>query len=154
MPSTVLPPLALPDAVAQQAVDMARASLPNEACGLVAGPTPLDWTRPDPITVMSVVPVRNALAAPDAFSLDGQGMIDAETAIDAAGHSPIGVYHSHPATEARPSPRDVLDAVGYDPNHQFVHLIVSLQGFAPTVRAWRLGPSPDESVELRLVASP
>lgn len=147
-----LPRVTLPDEVAGRAIGMARAGLPNEACGLVAGSAAVDWAGPSPIELVSVVPVANALGAPDAFALDGQGMIDAEAAIDAAGHVPVGVYHSHPTSEARPSARDVADAGTYDPEHRFVHVIVSLQGFAPMVRVWRFGDSPEECSELEVVS--
>lgn len=130
---------------------MARAALPDEACGLVAAAEPVDWTDASPIAVRRALPVVNAAAAPDVFVLDGAAMIEAETAIDRAGDVVVGVFHSHPTSQAAPSGRDVADALRYDPFHELVQLIVSLQGFAPTVRAWRFGESVIECVELEMV---
>lgn len=130
---------------------MARAALPDEACGLVAAHRPADWTDRSPIVVSRAVPVVNSAARPDAFALDGASMIEAESAIDRNGEVVVGVFHSHPTGEAKPSTRDVTDAQRYDPVHELVQLIVSLQGFAPGLRAWRYGDTAEESVELRLV---
>ena len=63
-------------------------------------------------------------------------MIEAEERIDAAGNEVIGVWHSHPTSEAVPSETDLSDAQHYDPFAVFVHVIVSMQGFTPVMRAY------------------
>lgn len=82
--------------------------------------------------------------------MDGLAMIAAERAIDDRGDDLIGVLHSHPTSQAFPSDRDLADAARYDPHSVFVQLIVSLQGFAPTVRAFRYGQSTAETVEFTI----
>ena len=128
---------------------MARAALPNEACGLLAG-----WRGPkggrNTVTIDEIRPVPNRLDSPSHFELDGAAMLRAEDAISGDGLQVVGVYHSHPASEARPSARDVSDALVFDPRHYFVHLIASMQGFAPTVRAWRYGADTDTCSELAI----
>lgn len=124
--------LVVPADLRGRLIDIARAALPNEACGFLAGSTTSDVA-----TVRAVHPIRNALASPTAFALDGQGMIDAEQRIDAEGHQVVGVFHSHPASAAVPSVRDVDDAKRYDPNSAYLHVLVSMQGFVPTIRAYR-----------------
>ncbi len=115
-------------------VSIARAMLPNEACGLIGG------TRADDLLIVtSVHAVTNEKAAPTAFALDGQGMIDAENRIDAAGDVVLGVWHSHPASSAVPSATDLADAAIYDPGGSMLQVLVSMQGFAPQVRAYRYG---------------
>jgi proteasome lid subunit RPN8/RPN11 len=114
-------------------VSIARASLPNEACGLLAGRLESDGL----VVVSAVIPVENSLRSPTAFALDGDGMIRAEEAIDATTNNLIGVMHSHPSSEAIPSARDLEDAANYDPRAHLIHMIVSMQGFSPTVRAYR-----------------
>ncbi len=150
MSSSSPPTVALPELLRRRAVDAARAALPNEACGLLVAEEPTDWSAAT-LRVVDLVPIANSLASPSSFALEGQAMLDAEIRIDAAGRHTIGVYHSHPTSEARPSPTDVADAVGYDPDHVLVHLLASLQGFAPTVRAWRFGPTVAECVELPIL---
>ena len=74
----------------------------------------------------SIVPVSNSLQSPTAFALDGAGMIEAEERIDKSGDEVIGVWHSHPTSEAVPSATDLRDAERYDPFAVFVHVIVSM----------------------------
>ncbi len=132
-------------------IAIARAALPNEACGLLAGPAPADANGP--VSVEAVWPVANSLRSPHRFALDGSGMLDAEDRIDAAGQTVIGVFHSHPTSQAVPSATDRADAQRWDPHHRFIHALVSMQGFAPTIRIWRLnGPEAVDMVELPVVA--
>lgn len=132
-------------------IAIARAALPNEACGLLAG-----LALPDadaPVVVSAVWPVANSLRSPHRFALDGAGMLDAEDRIEAAGRIVIGVFHSHPTSQAVPSATDRADAERWDPQHRFVHAIISMQGFVPTVRVWRLhGTESATMVELPTVA--
>ena len=151
MPPVSLPAVVFPEPLRRHAIDVARATLPNEACGLLAAAEPADWAAAAAVAVVDLVPVANSLASPSAFALDGKSMLDAEARIEADGRRSIGVYHSHPASEARPSVRDVDDAAAYDPDHMLLHLIASLQGFAPTVRAWRFGASVAECRELAIL---
>ena len=126
---------------------MARAALPNEACGLLAGSIGPDRAGRG-VVIDDIRPVANRLDSPRRFELDGAAMLIAEDAIAAEGLEVVGVFHSHPASEARPSARDVADALVFDPRHRFVHLIASMQGFAPTVRVWRYGPEIEACSEL------
>ena len=151
MPPT-RPALVLPPRLHRRAIDVARAALPNEACGLLVGDRPTDWSAPA-LSVVDLVPVANSLASPVAFTLDPGGMLEAETRLDDDGRCSIGVFHSHPTSQARPSARDTADAAEYDPDHVFVQLLASIQGFAPGVRAWRYGGTPGECVELSIVDS-
>ncbi len=84
----------------------------------------------------------NSLASPTAFALDGAEMIAAEDRVDAAGDELIGVWHSHPTSEAVPSATDLADAAIYDPNATLLQVLVSMQGFAPQVRAYRYETDP------------
>lgn len=133
-------------------IAIARAALPNEACGLLAGPALPDAGAP--VSVHAAWPVANALRSPHRFSLDGAGMLDAEDRIEAAGQTVIGVFHSHPTSQAVPSATDRADAERWDPQHRFVHALVSMQGFVPTIRIWRLhGTGAADMVELPIVAA-
>ncbi len=126
--------LVVPADLRARLIDVARAALPNESCGFLAGSVTGEAS-----TVDAVYPVVNALASPTSFALDGKSMIDAERRIDDDGHVVLGVFHSHPASPAVPSKRDVDDAARYDPTGMYVHVIVSMQGFVPNVRAYTFG---------------
>lgn len=97
--------------------------------------------------VTAIHPVANSSRSPTKFSMNGLEMIAAEHVIDERGDDLIGVLHSHPASEAYPSERDFADARGYDPRSEFVQLIVSLQGFSPTLRAFRYGSTGSDTIE-------
>ena len=116
----------------ERAISISRAMLPNEACGLLGG-----HRNGDKVEVVSVHSVANSLGSPRAFALDGLGMINAEDEVEAAGQEVVGIFHSHPATAAVPSLRDLDDAHRYDPFAVMIHLIVSMQGFAPQLRVYR-----------------
>jgi len=142
MPSLVLPP-----DLRARLIDIARAALPNEACGLLGGQQTSGVRNGGSstgavagvVSVASVHPVRNDAASPTRFALDGQGMLDAERRIDDAGQVVLGVFHSHPSSAAVPSVRDLADAAVFDPAGVWVHVIVSMQGFAPNVAAYMYG---------------
>ena len=137
--------LRLPAELRDRCAAIARASLPNEACALVAGRISDGIT-----TITAIHPIPNVHASPTSFALDGAAMIAAEERIDEAGELLLGVMHSHPTSEAVPSERDLADALVYDPASTFVQLIVSLQGFAPTLHAFTYGPSRNETVQIAL----
>jgi len=129
-------PLDLHDLLGQL-VGMARAALPHEVCGLLVGPAAIDWHSSEPIVVSGVERVRNAAESPTRFVLDPEPMLAVERTVDEAGLVVVGVMHSHPTREARPSTSDLADAAMYDPLAFYVQVIISMQGFAPTIRAWR-----------------
>lgn len=133
--------LGVTQAVLDAIIAHATTCAPDEACGLLGGSGG---------TVTRFVPVTNAAQSTTNFELDGAGMLAAETAIERSGDDVVGVMHSHPATEAWPSPTDLRDAAVYDPSAQFVHLIVSLAADRPVVRAFRLdGMEPARELTIR-----
>jgi proteasome lid subunit RPN8/RPN11 len=120
-----------------QLVGMARAALPHEVCGLLVGPASINWESSEALVVSGVERVRNAAGSPTRFVLDPESMLAVERAMNEAGLVVVGVMHSHPTSEATPSATDLADAQMYDPQAFFIQVIVSMQGFAPTIRAWR-----------------
>ena len=109
---------------------MARATLPNEMCALVGGTT-------TPLAATMLLGVKNSAASPTRFALDGGEMLAAELRIEESSFEVVAIAHSHPASQAIPSVTDVVDASLYDPTNSLIHVIVSMQGFAPAVMAWR-----------------
>lgn len=54
--------------------------------------------------------------------------------MDEAGEDLLAIYHSHPATEPRPSATDVAEARYPDA----VYVLVSLRGAEPELAAWTI----------------
>lgn len=122
--------IALPTAIADAILAHARAELPNEACGLIAGDAPAAaGGRP-----LRWIPARNALASPYRFEIHPEDLLRHTLAIDDAGEVIWAIVHSHVASEARPSASDLREAR----NPAALQLIASLDApnRAPSLRAW------------------
>lgn len=120
-------PLILPGPIRRRLIAHARRERPRECCGLLLGHAGHAYF---------MVPARNRAAGETRYQLDPRVHLDVQRVIRGF-HPPlriIGVYHSHPATQARPSPTDLAEA--HYP--AWVHVIVSLAGGRPRVTAWRL----------------
>jgi proteasome lid subunit RPN8/RPN11 len=111
----------------------ARAELPNECCGLLAGTTGADGTA----RVTRRYPLVNAAASPTEYLSDARSMLAAERDRRRLGLEFLAVYHSHPTSDPVPSRRDLERSEWWPGVMQF---IVSLKGVTPTVRAWWLTP--------------
>ena len=114
----------LPGAVRDAVVAHAREAAPAECCGILVGSAG---------AITSAVRARNLSDDPSRFLIDPKDHIQARRDARAAGLDVVGFYHSHPRSEAVPSPRDLADATY--PNH--LYLIVGLLGEAVDVRLYR-----------------
>jgi proteasome lid subunit RPN8/RPN11 len=112
--------------------------LPDEACGLLAGPPGVDRCT-------SFYPCRNAAGSSRVYTIDPKDHLRADRDAEARGLEIIGVMHSHTHTEAYPSPTDVAQAP--DPGWHYV--IVSLRAEAPTLRSYRIV---DDTVDEEVVS--
>lgn len=101
--------------------------LPDEACGLLAGPP-----GTDKCTVF--YPCRNAAESSKVYTVDPKDHLRADRDAEGRGLDIIGVMHSHTHTEAYPSPTDVAQA----PDPAWHYVIVSLRAEAPTLRSYRI----------------
>lgn len=108
------------------------ASLPDEACGILAGRHG---------TVETVYAMRNARPGPASYEMEPDEQFRVMKEIRAAGRALVGIFHSHPAGPACPSPIDVEKA--YWPGTLFpdvpsaVQVIVSLADRSrPVVRGF------------------
>lgn len=108
-------------------VAQAYDGLPDEACGLLAGPLGADRCS-------TFYPCRNAAASSRVYTIDPKDHLRADRDAEAKGLEIIGVMHSHTHTDAYPSPTDVAQAP--DPGWHYV--IVSLRAEAPTLRSYRI----------------
>ena len=121
--------LVIPGNLFAAMVDHARAELPAECCGLLAGNIVDGVGR-----VTQHFSLVNALHSPTEYESDGWSMLTAHKAMRAAGTEILAVYHSHPTSDPVPSRRDLER--NYD--ERVVNLILGLRDAEPDVRGWWL----------------
>jgi proteasome lid subunit RPN8/RPN11 len=83
-----------------EVVAHARRDHPDEACGVLAGPAGSD--QPE-----RFVPMLNAERSPTFYRFDSMEQFRVWKEMDSNDEEPIVIYHSHTATEARPSRTDI-----------------------------------------------
>lgn len=89
----------------------ARRDHPDEACGVVAGPTGSDRPR-------RFIPMINAAMSPTFYEFDSADLLALYREMDDRGEEPVVVYHSHTATQAYPSRTDI--ALAQEPGAHYV----------------------------------
>ena len=117
--------MVIPAAVRDEIVAHARAGLPNEACGILAGTGE---------RVERFFPAEPDEPSPFYYRIGSHDQIRIMNAIDAANLDLVGIYHSHVASPAYPSRTDAEQAFWPDA----VYVIVSLAGGAADVRGFRI----------------
>jgi proteasome lid subunit RPN8/RPN11 len=118
--------------------------LPDEACGLLAGPVVGGEATG---VVSEVYPAVNADASSRTYTVDGRDYLRASRDAESRGDEIIGVWHSHTHTDAYPSPTDVRSAV--DP--MWVYVIVTLRDESPMLRAYRIREGAIAECQVQLV---
>lgn len=81
---------------------------PNEACGVLIG-----WQDGGETVVDMVVPVKNSRPSNRSFELDATEQYNAWNLAEQKGMDIVGVYHTHPHSQARPSAWDMESMVNY-----------------------------------------
>jgi proteasome lid subunit RPN8/RPN11 len=126
------PTLRLTEAQYRTIVGHCYDGLPDEACGLLAGPVD---GRNEPLgSVTAVYPSRNADASARTYTVDSRDLLRAMRDAENRGDEVVGVWHSHTHTDAYPSDTDVRQA----PDPTWVYAIVSLRDGEPVLRAYRI----------------
>ncbi len=96
----------LPRGMYEEILAHARAGMPNEACGVVAG----DDGRP-----VRIYPMRNAEQSPVVYRFEEREQLEVFNEIEEKGWELLAFFHSHTHTEAYPSPTDRAHAHWSDP---------------------------------------
>ncbi|GHV57527.1 Mov34/MPN/PAD-1 family protein [Deltaproteobacteria bacterium] len=122
-------PIKLKKADFEIIVAWARGELPQEACGLIAGRR----DGPDKI-IEKIYPLTNMARSRERFDLDLREQLASVKDMRARGLAPLGNFHSHPETPARPSPEDL--AMAHDSAASY--LIVSLAEAEPVLKAFHI----------------
>ncbi len=112
-------------------IAQAKAELPNECCGILAG-----RRAPDGKTaiVEQCHPLVNAAGSPVEFLSEPRSMLAAHKAMRLAGHEELAIYHSHPTSPPVPSSKD------RERNYSegVMSLIISLAQAEPIMGGWWL----------------
>jgi proteasome lid subunit RPN8/RPN11 len=135
--------LLIPGAVAEQMLAHARAEVPNEACGLLAGSLATGRAT-------AYHPARNEDASPYVYTVHPEDLVRIVFGIEDAGEDLVGIFHSHTHTPAVPSPTDRRQA--RYPDVFYVLATLSDPDAAPrkSLRAWRIEDGESREVALDL----
>lgn len=121
-------------------VEHARRDHPDEACGVVAGPSGTDQpTR--------FIPMLNAARSPTFYEFDSMDLLRLYRDMDDRDEEPVVIYHSHTATEAYPSRTDISYAS--EPGAHYV-LVSTREEDTVEFRSFRIvdGEVSEEEVEV------
>jgi proteasome lid subunit RPN8/RPN11 len=117
----------IPHEVLDRIVEQARLGAPEEVCGLLAGRDGI---------VIDAHPVTNCEHSPTFYRMDPDEQLRAVLRIeDDLDLEVLAIYHSHPATEPRPSLTDIRLAQWPG----MTYIIVSLRNpDSPEIRSWSI----------------
>ncbi len=135
--------LIITSSVADELLDHARAEVPNEACGLLAGDLASGRAT-------AFHPARNEEASPLRYNVHPDDLVRIVFGIEDAGQDLVGIFHSHTHTPAVPSPTDLRTAQYPDAFYVLVTLSDPNAGPADSLRAWRIRDGASTEVELRI----
>ena len=116
--------ITIPAAVIGEMLAHARKAAPRECCGLLVGRGG---------SIVRSVAARNRDAKATRYLIDPEDHFAAIRGARAEGLEVIGAYHSHPSSEAVPSPTDAAEA---NSGSDFLYVIVSM--LTDDVRAYRI----------------
>jgi len=128
----------IPADIRDQMVEHAVASLPNEACGLLAGRDG---------RVERFYPMANADRSRSTYRLDPKDHFQVFNEIEKKGWELAGIFHSHTHTEAYPSETDRQQAFYPDARHVLVSLADRSN---PSLRAYTIVEGVVEEEEARI----
>jgi proteasome lid subunit RPN8/RPN11 len=117
--------LIIPRQILDEMLAHCRGGYPSEACGILAG-------RENKVS--RIYRMTNTEKSPVSYQLDSKEHIEVIRDMRENNLSMVGIFHSHPASQAYPSPKDVSLAFYEDA----VYVIVSLAGKEPQVKAFSI----------------
>ncbi|MEX1006438.1 MAG: M67 family metallopeptidase [Acidimicrobiia bacterium] len=148
------PTLRLSRAQYEQIVAHCYDGLPDEACGLLAGPLSGDETTGE---VTTVYPCENAAHSARIYRVGGKDLMRATLDANRRDEEIIAVWHSHTHSDAYPSRTDVEQAMEAQKlERPWLYPIVSLKDGEPVLRAYWIRDSviTEVPVEVEGVAFP
>jgi proteasome lid subunit RPN8/RPN11 len=132
-------PVRIPERLRRAVLAHARKAQPLECCGFLLG---------HGARVAHALPMENAAASRTRYEIDDAAHIRLRRLL--RGFDPpleiVGVYHSHPAGAAAPSPTDIEQAMYPD----WMYMIVGLGGSRPSLRAFRIRKGRAREIPLKI----
>ena len=132
----VMRELVIPQKIFDAMLDYCRTTAPNEACGILGGKEG---------AVSAIYRMSNTENSPVSYFMDSQEQFKALKDMRGRGLSMAGIFHSHPASSAYPSAKDVNLAFYEDA----AYVIVGLAAEQPDVKAFSIRRG--EIVEIDIV---
>ena len=131
--------LRIPQAIYDTIIDHAREGFPLEVCGILGG---LDGE------VSVQFPMANVDASSEHFTLDPKEQFRVIKELRARKLEMVAVYHSHPASPARPSVEDIRLALTPDISHVIVSLV---EPDTPVLKSFRITNGVVEPEDVSLI---
>ncbi len=125
----------IPKKIIEEIFSHARKDAPIEACGYLTGKDGV---------VVKRYPMLNVDASPEHFTLDPKEQFQVIKQARAEGQTVLSVYHTHPASPARPSEEDIR--LAFDPSISYV--IASILDGKESIRSFRIRQGQVEVEEL------
>ena len=117
---------------------------PNEACGYVAGRGG---------TGVQAIPMTNLHASPSSYEMDPKEQLKVQRELREKGLEHLAIYHSHVATEAYPSRRDIERATAVQDFFDGHYVLVTLKEMEhPTARTFRVQDNSVQEEQIQEVA--
>lgn len=135
--------LTIPRSVAEEILAHARAELPNEACGLLAGDLATG-------TATAFHRARNAEASPLRYDVHPDDLVRIVLGIEDGGQDLVAIFHSHTLTPAVPSPTDLRVSQYPDPFYLLATLAEPDATPERALRAWRIVDHASTEVSLHV----
>ncbi|MEW6162985.1 MAG: M67 family metallopeptidase [Nitrospirota bacterium] len=130
--------LFVPQSLLDEIISHCKEVYPNEACGILAGKEGV---------VQKVYKMRNIEDSPVSYMVDSKEQFAAMKEMRKEGLEMLAIYHSHPDSDAYPSPRDIK--LAFYP--ESVYLIVSLINIEPKIKAFTIRDEKAEEVEMKTI---
>jgi proteasome lid subunit RPN8/RPN11 len=125
------------ESIYEEMVEHARSEYPNEACGILGGKGG---------KILRLYRMTNTEKSPATYFMDSREQFSVMRDLRERELDMLGIYHSHVATPARPSARDIEMAFYPD----VLYLIISLEkASSPDVRGFFIsGEIREETIEI------
>lgn len=117
-------------AAMRQMVEHCRRDYPNEACGYLVGRDG---------RAIEAVALTNAHASPSSYEMDPKEQLQLQKQLRQKKLAHLAIYHSHVATEAYPSRRDIDRATAVQDFFDGYYVLVTLKNAGrPSARAFKI----------------
>ncbi len=126
-------------------INYAKANLPEESCGLLGGTIDEEGNR----KIEKVYFLENIDHAEDHFTLDMKEQMQAIKDMRSLGLRPLGNWHSHPKTPARPSEEDLR--LSFDSKASY--LILSFMAEYPVLNSYHVEEGIYSKEDLRIISA-